>query len=34
VDDEERIQGIVTIDDVLDTMLPEVVKRRLPRKYA
>ncbi len=34
VDDEDRLQGIVTIDDVLDTMLPEVVKRRLPRKYA
>jgi Mg2+ transporter MgtE len=34
VDSANRLQGIVTVDDVLDTMLPEAVKRRLPRKYA
>jgi Mg2+ transporter MgtE len=34
VDAENRLQGIVTVDDVLDTVLPEAVKRRLPRKYA
>lgn len=34
VDADNRLQGIVTMDDMLDTMLPEAVKRRLPRKYA
>ena len=34
VDDENRVQGIVTVDDVLATMLPDSVKRRLPHKYA
>lgn len=31
VDDEFRIQGLVTVDDVLDAVLPESVKRKLPR---
>ena len=28
VDDEERLQGIITFDDALDTVLPENVRRR------
>ncbi len=31
VDDEFRIQGLVTVDDALDAVLPESVKRKLPR---
>ncbi|HEY4026938.1 MAG TPA: CBS domain-containing protein [Candidatus Dormibacteraeota bacterium] len=31
VDDELRIQGLVTVDDALDAVLPESVKRKLPR---
>jgi magnesium transporter len=31
VDDEFRIQGLVTVDDVLEAVLPSSVKRRLPR---
>lgn len=31
VDDEFRIQGLVTVDDALDAVLPDSVKRRLPR---
>ena len=31
VDDEGRLRGIVTVDDALDRVLPEGVKRRLPR---
>jgi magnesium transporter len=31
VDDEDRLQGIVTVDDALDEVLPESVKRKLPR---
>jgi magnesium transporter len=31
VDDEFRILGLVTVDDALDAVLPESVKRRLPR---
>jgi magnesium transporter len=31
VDDEFRIQGLVTVDDVLDAVLPESTKRKLPR---
>jgi CBS domain-containing protein len=30
VDDEYRLRGIVTVDDVLDQVLPESVKDRLP----
>jgi len=31
VDEEFHIQGLVTVDDVLDAVLPESVKRKLPR---
>ena len=31
VDDDFRIQGLVTVDDALDAVLPESVKRKLPR---
>jgi magnesium transporter len=31
VDDEFRLQGLVTVDDVLDAVLPESTKRKLPR---
>ena len=31
VDDEDRLQGIVTVDDALDEVLPASVKRKLPR---
>jgi CBS domain-containing protein len=31
VDDEFCIRGLVTVDDALDAVLPETVKRRLPR---
>jgi CBS domain-containing protein len=31
VDEEFRIQGLVTVDDALDAVLPESVKRKLPR---
>jgi magnesium transporter len=32
VDDGFRIQGLVTVDDALDAVLPESVKRKLPRR--
>ena len=28
VDDDDRMQGIVTIDDALDTVMPAGIKRR------
>ena len=31
VNDDFRIQGMVTVDDALDAVLPESVKRKLPR---
>jgi len=31
VDDEFRLQGLVTVDDALDAVLPESVKRKLPK---
>lgn len=31
VDEEFRLQGLVTVDDALDAVLPESVKRKLPR---
>jgi magnesium transporter len=31
VDDEFRIQGLVTVDDALDAVLPDSVKRKLPK---
>jgi magnesium transporter len=33
VDDEFRLQGVVTVDDALDAVLPESVKRKLPRVF-
>ena len=32
VDDEDRLVGIVTVDDAIDTVLPPTWKGRLPRK--
>jgi Mg2+ transporter MgtE len=31
VDDEDRLRGIITVDDALESVLPEGVKRRLPK---
>lgn len=31
IDQEFRLQGMVTVDDALDAVLPEAVKRKLPR---
>jgi magnesium transporter len=31
IDQEFRLQGTVTVDDALDAVLPEAVKRKLPR---
>ena len=33
VDDEERLQGIVTADDALDKIIPTAWKKRLPRLF-
>jgi magnesium transporter len=33
VDDEERLVGIVTIDDAIDTVIPAAWKKRLPRVF-
>src|ERR1700730_5687903 len=33
VDDGVRLQGVVTVDDALDAVLPESVKRKLPRVF-
>jgi Mg/Co/Ni transporter MgtE len=33
VDDENRMQGIVTIDDALEAVLPEDWRRRVPRVW-
>jgi CBS domain-containing protein len=33
VDEEYRLQGVVTVDDALDAVLPESVKRKLPRVF-
>jgi magnesium transporter len=33
VEDEFRLQGVVTVDDALDAILPESVKRKLPRVF-
>jgi len=33
VDDENRLQGIVTADDAIDKILPTAWKKRLPRLY-
>jgi CBS domain-containing protein len=34
VDDEGRLEGIVTVDDTLDAFLPTSWKRRLPRPFS
>ncbi len=34
VDTEGRLQGIVTVDDAIDTVIPTAWKRRLPRIYS
>jgi flagellar motility protein MotE (MotC chaperone)/sporulation protein YlmC with PRC-barrel domain len=33
VDSEGRLEGIVTVDDAMDTLLPQPSKRRLPRLF-
>jgi Mg/Co/Ni transporter MgtE len=33
VDDQERLQGIVTADDALDKIIPTAWKKRLPKLY-
>ena len=34
VDDEHRLQGVVTVDDAIDILLPTAWKKRLPRVFA
>jgi Mg/Co/Ni transporter MgtE len=34
VDDRHRLQGIVTVDDAIDIILPTAWKKRLPRVFA
>jgi magnesium transporter len=34
VDSEGRMEGIVTVDDAIDTLLPQPSKRRLPRLFS
>ena len=34
VDDDGRLEGIVTVDDAIDTVLPSGWKRRLPRLFS
>ena len=34
VDAEGRLEGIVTVDDAMDTLLPQQSKRRLPRLFS
>jgi len=34
VDAEGRLQGIVTVDDAIDTLLPQPSKRRIPRLFS
>ncbi len=34
VDDEGRLEGIVTVDDTMDSMLPTSWKRRIPRPFS
>jgi len=33
VDDEDQLRGLVTVDDALDEVLPDSVKRKLPRVF-
>jgi Mg/Co/Ni transporter MgtE len=34
LDSEGRLEGIVTVDDAIDTLLPQPSKRRLPRLFS
>jgi Mg/Co/Ni transporter MgtE len=34
VDAEGRLEGIVTVDDAIDTLLPQPSKRRIPRLFS
>jgi magnesium transporter len=34
VDSEGRMEGIVTVDDAIDTLLPQPSKRRIPRLFS
>ncbi len=34
VDDEGHLEGIVTVDDAIDTVLPSGWKHRLPRLFS
>jgi magnesium transporter len=34
VDADGRLEGIVTVDDAIDTLLPQPSKRRLPRLFS
>jgi Mg2+ transporter MgtE len=34
VDEEGRLEGIVTVDDAIDTLMPQPSKRRLPRLFS
>jgi magnesium transporter len=34
VDEEGRMEGIVTVDDAIDTLLPQPSKRRLPHLFS
>jgi magnesium transporter len=34
VDEEGRLEGIVTVDDAIDTLLPQPSKRRIPRLFS
>jgi Mg/Co/Ni transporter MgtE len=34
VDAEGRLEGIVTVDDAMDTLLPQPSKRRIPRLFS
>ena len=33
VDDENKMLGIVTVDDAIDVILPTAWKKRIPRRY-
>jgi Mg/Co/Ni transporter MgtE len=34
VNEENRVAGIVTVDDVIEAVLPSRVKKQLPRAFA
>jgi Mg/Co/Ni transporter MgtE len=33
VDDEDRLQGIVTVDDAIDAVIPTAWKKRIPKAF-